>query len=79
VTVEIGFHTPSNIGEFTVGRVVQLRRIIVHQSELYTYEGMVGHVVGFGHNHFQEVTVLVKIPVQDDPIIVHPSNLMVRH
>lgn len=75
-------HYPSNLSEFTIGRVVYLRK-----SSASGMDSMIpGHVVGFSVNASDEVSIVVQFPRYNqfprsntviiyDTMEVHPVNL----
>lgn len=65
------YHVPSEIEQFTLGRVVWLRRSL-HTSSRSVVPG---HVVGFSVNVMQEVVICVKWAYDDAIHHLHPHNL----
>lgn len=63
---------PASINEFTLGRVVYMKRD--RQRVVEGWDGMAGHVIGFGINSTNEVNIQVRWATGTEQLI-HASNL----
>lgn len=63
-----------DIGQVTIGRVVQYSRIIFGSSCWPNHDDF-GHITGFTRNSRGELILLIKFSKLDAPVAIHPTAL----